>query len=52
MKKNYYYILKKGWYYRPDSRGYTAIKEEAGQFDYEEMTSHLKHCKELKAEKV
>lgn len=30
-----YYLLKNGYYFRPDSRGYTAHASEAGLFDKE-----------------
>jgi len=46
-KKQKYYILKRGYFYRPDAKGYTGEKSEAGQFTYDEMKSHLDHCDEL-----
>jgi hypothetical protein len=52
MKKNYYYILKRGYYYRPDSKGYTDKKEEAGIYSFDEMKKHLEHCKDLTCEKI
>lgn len=52
MKTNYYYILKRGYYYRPESKGYTDKITEAGIFTYEEMRSHLDHCDELTSKKV
>ena len=45
-----YRIKKRGYYYRPDSKGYTAKKEEAGLYSKEEAMSHLNHCDELTIE--
>lgn len=50
--KKMYYILKQGYYYRFNSAGYTAKKEEAQEYTYIEMKSHLKHCSELTSEIV
>jgi len=52
MKKNYYHIIKNGYYYRPEARGYTLELKEAGEFTYDEMKSHLAHCDELTSKKV
>ena len=51
-KKQKYYILKHGYYYRPDAKGYTVYKHEAGQFTYDEMKSHLEHCDELTSKPI
>jgi len=34
-------ILKRGYYYRPDNCGYTAIKSEAGRYSLEETAVHF-----------
>jgi hypothetical protein len=34
--KEMYLIEKKGYYYRPGAKGYTALKSEAGRYTFEE----------------
>lgn len=41
------YITKNGWYYRPNSSGYTDIKEEAGIYTKEEGVKHALSCDKL-----
>lgn len=47
-----YYIIKGGYYYRPDSKGYTQHKHDAGQYTQEEANKHLNHCDELTIEQI
>jgi len=35
-----YLIIKRGLYYRPNSSGYTGIKDNAGRYTWDEASSH------------
>ena len=41
---NYYYLIKRGLYYRPESKGYTANVFEAGQFPENVARRTVKDC--------
>lgn len=43
---NYCYI-RKGSYYRPNSCGYTGVKQQAGVYTKQEAVSHAKSCKDI-----
>jgi len=47
IKAKYSHIIKGGYYYRPQSRGYTEHKYEAGIFLTSDAEDHKKHCAEL-----
>ncbi len=38
------YILSDGWYWRPDSCGYTSDGLEAGKYDFEDAWKCTSHC--------
>ena len=48
----YCYIIKGGYYYRPNSCGYTSLRYEAGVFPKDEAVSHAKSVRELRIEWV
>jgi hypothetical protein len=39
-----YYLLKKGFYYRPKAQGYCEFKREAGLFSTDEADAHIASC--------
>lgn len=41
MSEQRYLILKRGLYYRPNSQGYTPVKEEAGRYSLEEVAERF-----------
>ncbi len=47
MYKEYFYILKEGWYYRSGAHGYTEHKYEAGVFEKNEAIIHEKNCNKI-----
>lgn len=36
-------IIKRGLFFRPDSRGYTGIRDEAGRYTEEKARQHAEH---------
>lgn len=44
------YIMKRGEYYRPNKRGYTSIKSEAGIYEKEDAISEARHCSDIRLE--
>lgn len=41
------YLYKRGYYYRPESRGYTELKQEAGIYIKEQAIQHAEKCDEV-----
>jgi hypothetical protein len=46
-KGKFYYISKNGWFYRPNSAGYTERRTDAGVYSEKEAKEHAKRCAEL-----
>lgn len=38
-----YVVMKRGYYYRPNAAGYTAVLSEAGRYTLEEAKAHANH---------
>ena len=45
-----YYLIKDGYYYRPDSKGYTSNMMEAGLFGESYAIDHCQHTEGVRRE--
>lgn len=39
--KKSFFLMKRGYYYRPEAKGYTATTEDAGRYSEEEIKLHV-----------
>lgn len=48
VKPSYCYIMKDGYFYRPECCGYTEFRRRAGIYETEDAISQARSCRDLK----
>lgn len=48
-KTKHFFLMKDGYFYRPNSQGYTENIYDAGVYSKEEVLSHISHTSKVRA---